>query len=93
VGNDVDDLLVAVEATQVDLAAGDEAVEQHRAHSSVGKNPWVLTPEFPVEPLDHVRRADRFPLLLRERIESEQVVARLVEALDGAGAALGPQRD
>jgi hypothetical protein len=69
---------------------GDEAAEQDeraalRREGVVGLH---AVPEFFVDPLDHVRRADCLPLLHRERAEGQEIVALLVEALDGSGAPL-----
>jgi len=60
------DLVPAVQAPQANLTAGPEAEEQHE-RGFLGRQTALrlhAAAEFLVQPLDHVRRAQRLPLAL-----------------------------
>jgi hypothetical protein len=81
----------AVNAAQRDLAAGEQGPEQHAGGLGAGQQALGLDPalELLVQPLDGVRRPDRFPLIGRIEQEGEQVGSRLLQA-GGDGRALQP---
>jgi len=84
------DVLVAIDLAHGDLAGGDEAVEQDDGGVLGGKRALGLHPtaKLLIEALDGVGGAQASPLLRRESVEGQQLVAALGEAGDDAGAGL-----
>ena len=86
---DCRDLAPAIEAAQADLPADHEAEEQDERGVLCRQRALGLhaPPEFLVQPLNDIRGAQRLPLPLRELEEREQLLATLLQAADGSGAA------
>ena len=72
----------AINAAQGDLSAGEQGPEQHAGGLGTRQQALRLDPalELLVQPLDGVRRPDRFPLIGRIEQEGEQVGSRLLKA-------------
>src|SRR5256886_17592108 len=83
------ELFVSIDLAQLDLSRRDQAEEQHQCGVLARERAlrFHSPAEFAVEPLDDVGRADVLPLLLREAIHREELVASFFEALHHAGAA------
>jgi hypothetical protein len=81
----------AVNPAQGDLAAGEQGPEQHAGGLGTRQQALCLDPtlELLMQPLDGVRRPDRFPLVGWIEQEGEQVGTRLLQAGDD-GRALQP---
>ena len=77
--DDVDDAIVAIELSEFDVTAGDEAEEDDDGRVLGAERALRLhaATKLAVEPLDDVRRAQRLPLRLGEAEEGEQLVASL----------------
>ncbi len=85
----------AIDPSHPDLAAGDQPKQQQLRRLRRGQRPLRLHPpaEFPIEPLNHVRRPERLPLTPREAVEGQQVLTRFFQTLDDLGRARAPRTD
>jgi hypothetical protein len=81
-----------VDLSHLHLAAAEQAEEQQQDGVLAGQAGLCLraATEFPVDPLERIRGARRFPLRLGKAQKGEEVIARFLEALDDGGTAQPP---